>query len=147
MEKCHQIYFVNQLTNINISHHKAVIPDTAAKPSPTARLSEWNTFTQQRRKTKKRLSELWYHLTKRGYSNLNIKGGFCDGDLVSRKSLQVYNSKKVNTRVPFVLDHPCFDNVTRTIRQYQIFPETLCVAFRKSKSFKGLLVRAEMQRA
>lgn len=50
----------------------------------------------------------------------------------------------MNTRVPFVLDHPCLDNVTRTIRQHKIFPEPPCVAFRKSKSFKGLLVRDEI---
>ena len=50
----------------------------------------------------------------------------------------------MNTRVPFVLDHPCFDNVTRTIRQHKIFPEPPRVAFRKFKSFKGLLVRAEI---
>jgi hypothetical protein len=50
----------------------------------------------------------------------------------------------VNTRVPFVLDHPCFDNVNRTIRQHKIFPEPPLVAFRKSKSFKGLLVKAEI---
>jgi hypothetical protein len=48
----------------------------------------------------------------------------------------------VNTPVPFVLDHPLLDNVTRTIRQHKIFPEPPRVAFRKSKSFKGLLVRA-----
>ena len=50
----------------------------------------------------------------------------------------------MNTRVPFVLDHPCFDNVTMTIRQHKIFPEPPSVAFRKSKRFKGLLVRAEI---
>jgi hypothetical protein len=50
----------------------------------------------------------------------------------------------VNTRVPFVLDHPFFDNVTRAIRQHTIFPEPPRVAFRKSKSCKGLLVRVEI---
>ena len=50
----------------------------------------------------------------------------------------------MNTPVPFVLDHPLLDNVTRTIRQHKIFPEPPRVAFRKSKSFKGLLVRAEI---
>jgi hypothetical protein len=50
----------------------------------------------------------------------------------------------VNTQVPFVIDHPCFDNVTRTIRQHKIFPEPPSVAIRKFKSFKDLLVRAEI---
>jgi hypothetical protein len=50
----------------------------------------------------------------------------------------------VNTQVPFVIDHPCFDNVTRTICQHKIFPEPPSVAIRKFKSFKGLLVRTEI---
>jgi hypothetical protein len=41
----------------------------------------------------------------------------------------------VNTRVPFVLEHPSLDNVTRTIRQHKIFPEPLRVAFSKGLVF------------
>ena len=50
----------------------------------------------------------------------------------------------MNTPVPFVLDHPSLDNVTRTIRQHKIFPEKPSVAFSKPKSCNGLLVRAEI---
>ena len=59
----------------------AVISDTAAKIIPDTQ----TVWVKQKRKRETRLSELWYHLQKRGYNNENITRGFRNADLVSRE--------------------------------------------------------------
>ena len=109
MEKCQQIYSVNQLSNINISHYK-LIPDIAAKTSPTARFSQWNVFVQKRRKPRPVLM------------NCGIIIKRCDTAMKTSKGVSVKptwflknhpwhtNQAKLNKRVPFVLIyHPVFE--------------------------------------
>ena len=104
----------------------------------------------------KRLQELRGHLVNRGYKKENIDEGFTRAENFSREELLTYREKKCNKRVPFVLTyHPAFNQLSQIIRENWkeiekhpklsiIFPEPPILAFRKPKSLKDRLVRAEL---
>ena len=113
-------------------------------------------YSTEEKKFKKRLGELRYHHKKIRDSIENFKRGFRNPDLVSRESFQEYNQKKENKRVPFVLaHHPAFGNVAKIISEHwpmiqehqnlhKIFQKPPVAVFRKPKSLKDLLVRADI---
>ena len=131
-------------------------PKHCSKSIPFSQALRVKRICSTEEKTKQRLGELRGHLKKRGYSNRNIKTGFKKAASVDRKVLLQYNKKKINKRVPFVLTyHPSFKNIARTIREHwtviqkhpklsKVFPEPPVMAFRRPKSLRDQLVRAEV---
>ena len=109
-EKCQQIYSVNQLSNIIISHYKFVIQDIAAKTSPTARFSEWNVFVHKRRKPRHVLMNCGI-IVKRGDTTMKTSKGVSVTPIWFLENHPWNaNQTKVNKRVPFVLIyHHVFD--------------------------------------
>ena len=107
--------------------------------------------------TKQRLGILRSNLKKRGYKNKVIKKGFERANQHQREELLQYKKKKVNNRVPFVLTfHPAFKNLSSIMREHwqslqkhqtlsKIFPEPPVLAFRRPKSIKDRLVRADIK--
>lgn len=107
-------------------------------------------------KASQRLGELRCHLKKRGYNNKSIQKGFEKAKSVPRKELLEYKVKKTNNRIPFVVTyHPALQNVSSTIREHwkefekhpelnKLFPEPPVMAFRRPKSLRDILVRADI---
>jgi peptide-methionine (R)-S-oxide reductase len=105
---------------------------------------------------KKRLGELRCHLKKRGYNNASINHCFKKASGIDRKDLIQYKEQKTNNRVPFVITyHPELSNLSiivrdrwTTIQKHQelckIFKDPPVLAFRKPKSSKDILVRADI---
>lgn len=131
-------------------------PKHCSKSIPFSQALRVKRICSTEAKTKQRLGELRCHLKQRGYNNKNISIGFNKANNISRDQLLQYREKKTNNRVPFVLTyHPAFKDIARTIRERwttiekhhqlsKIFPEPPVMAFRKPKSLKDQLVRAEM---
>ena len=75
---------------------------------------------------------------------------------IDRKDLIQYKEKKTHNRVPFVITyHPALSNLSNIAREHwttiekhpelcKIFKEPPILAFRKPKSLKDILVRADI---
>ena len=156
MVLCQLTYTTNRQINISTCPHRVVILNIAPKVFCTAKLSESNASAPTNKPPKKRLGELKCHLKKRGYNNASINHCFNKASGIDRKDLIQYKEKNANNRVPFVITyHPALSNLSSIVREHwttiqkhpelcKIFKELPVLAFRKPKSLKDILVRADI---
>ena len=156
MVLCQLTYTTNRQINISTCPHRVVILNIAPKVFRTAKLSESNASAPTNKPQKKRLGELKCHLKKRDYNNASINHCFNKASGIDRKDLIQYKEKNANNRVPFVITyHPALCNLSSIVREHwttiqkhpelcKIFKEPPVLAFRKPKSLKDILVRADI---
>ena len=156
MVLCQLTYTTNRQINTNTCPHRVVILNIAPKVFRTAKLSESNASAPTNKPPKKRLGERKCHLKKRGYNNASINHCFNKASGIDRKDLIQYKEKNANNRVPFVITyHPALSNLSNIVREHwttiqkhpelcKIFKEPPVLAFRKPKSLKDILVRADI---
>ena len=131
-------------------------PKHCTKSIPYSQALRIKRICSNEQTTKKRLGELKCHLKKRGYNNASINHCFNKASGIDRKDLIQYKEKNANNRVPFVITyHPALSNLSSIVREHwttiqkhpelcKIFKEPPVLAFRKPKSLKDILVRADI---
>ena len=131
-------------------------PKHCTKSIPYSQALRIKRICSNEQTTKKRFGELKCHLKKRGYNNASINLCFNKASGIDRKDLILYKEKNANNRVPFVITyHPALSNLSNIVREHwttiqkhpelcKIFKKPPVLAFRKPKSLKDILVRAEV---
>ena len=131
-------------------------PKHCTKSIPYSQALRIKRICSNEQTTKKRLGELKCHLKKRGYNNASINHCFNKASGIDRKDLIQYKEKNANNRVSFVITyHPALSNLSSIVREHwttiqkhpelcKIFKEPPVLAFRKPKSLKDILVRADI---